>query len=85
MVLSRVRNFTNVGLKNVIRRNRFCRAIKKHAKVKGRISEEKLLQILCENTLNDFNRQNGYNYYLAIDNFLLTRHFASLLVLGTAY
>ena len=34
VALSRVRKFTNIGLKNGITKNRLCRIIKKQAKMK---------------------------------------------------
>ena len=52
--LSRARKFVSAGLKNGIARSRSRRVIKKHAKVKGRVAEEKRLRVLRENIINNF-------------------------------
>ena len=40
VALSKVRKFTNIGLKNGITKNRLCRVIKKQAKIKKRIERK---------------------------------------------
>ena len=54
VALSRVTKFKFIGLKNGITKNRLCKNIARHKKMKPRIEEEKRLKMLCENTLKYF-------------------------------
>ena len=54
VALSRVTKFTNIGLKKGITKNRLCKSIKNQKQVKGRIAEEKRLDLLCEKTIINF-------------------------------
>ena len=56
VALSRVTKFTNIGLKKGIAMNRLCKSIKKQKKIKGRLAEEKRLNLLCEKTMINFNQ-----------------------------
>ena len=54
VALSRVTKFMFIGLKNGISKNRLCKIIARHKKMKPYIEEKKHLKILCENMLKYF-------------------------------
>ena len=69
VTLGRFRRFESIALINGTTKNRLCRVIKKHTKMKRRIAEGKRSDALCEKIVYNFIQKNRHMFYLIIHNF----------------